>query len=139
MGEYQHIMQLVVFSLCMFMSNITLSSAWCSYAWGESGNGGDKMVGYYEHETYDANVIEFKQACYARFNCWTDLPSLGGHIYKEVDAICVRDACYCVYLKESCKHAFLKTDPYCCTPSFEQENCDNAICDEDGFCHHGLI
>ena len=42
------------------------------------GNGGDKMVGYCQHDTSGANVIEFKEACYARCNCWTDLPSLGG-------------------------------------------------------------
>ena len=42
------------------------------------GNGGENMVGYCQHDTFDANVIEFKEACFARCNCWTDLPSLGG-------------------------------------------------------------
>ena len=64
------------------------------------------MVAQCDHFTYDANVIEFmviscgsfffiwdgglislisqKEACYARCNCWTDLPSQGGEIYKEV-------------------------------------------------------
>merc|ERR1712112_506911 len=97
---------------------------WCTWAFGESGNGGDRMVGYCPHDTYDANVIEFKEACYARCNCWTDLPSLGGEIYKEVDAVCIMDKCYCVFAEKGyCNHAFLKTDPYCCTPSF-WENCD---------------
>ena len=32
------------------------------------------------HDFYDAGVIEFKEACYARCNCWTDLPSLGGKV-----------------------------------------------------------
>ena len=35
------------------------------------------------HDTYDANVIEFKQACYARCNCWTNLPSLGGMLLSK--------------------------------------------------------
>ena len=43
-----------------------------------SGNGGDEMDAHCTHDTYDANVIEFKEACYARCNCWTDLPSQGG-------------------------------------------------------------
>ena len=38
------------------------------------------MDAYCVHDVYDANVIEFKEACYARCNCWTDLPSLGGQI-----------------------------------------------------------
>ena len=33
-------------------------------------------------------------------------------------------------------HAFMKTDPYCCTPGFTAENCDNAVCDTNGSCHH---
>merc|ERR1712215_399491 len=139
MGSSEYTMKLLVYSLCVLLQSLTLVQGWCSYASGQAGNGGDAMVGYCVHDTYGANVIEFKEACYARCNCWTDLPSLGGHIYKEVDAVCIKDACYCVYLKESCNHAFLKTDPYCCTPSYEAENCDNAVCDEDGWCHHGLL
>ena len=30
------------------------------------------------------NPISLQEACYARCNCWTNLPSQGGEIYKEV-------------------------------------------------------
>merc|ERR1712203_893995 len=96
------------------------ASCWCIDAFGTSGNGGDVMVAQCEHYTYDAHVIEFMEACYARCNCWTNLPSQGGEIYKEVDAVCIHDKCYCVFAegderRTSCNHAFMKTDPYCCT------------------------
>merc|ERR1712012_1397992 len=115
-------------------------SGLCFDAFGTSGNGGDVMVAQCEHYTYDAHVIEFMEACYARCNCWTNLPSQGGEIYKEVDAVCIHDKCYCVFAEEderstTCNHAFMKTDPYCCTRNFH-ENCDNAVCDTDGNCHH---
>merc|ERR1719188_2653665 len=96
--------------------SIPIVVPWCTWASGESGNGGDRMVGYCPHDTYGANVIEFKEACYARCNCWTDLPSLGGHIYKEVDAICIRDKCYCVFEEKGyCKErlpSLLLVGPY---------------------------
>ncbi len=28
------------------------------------------------------------EACYARCNCWSDFPDLGGEITHEVDALC---------------------------------------------------
>merc|ERR1712098_658158 len=99
--------------LLVLSCSIQNTRAWCSYAYGTSGNGGDKMDAHCTHDFYDAGVIEFKEACYARCNCWTDLPSLGGEIYKEVDAICIHDKCYCVFAKGYCNHAFMKTDPYC--------------------------
>ena len=38
----------------------------------------------------------------------------------QVDAVCIHDKCYCVFAegderRTSCNHAFMKTDPYCCT------------------------
>merc|ERR1712212_1360774 len=95
-------------------TNILETSGWCSYAYGTSGNGGDKMDASCTHDFYDAGVIE----------------------YKEADAICINDKCYCVFAKGYCNHAFMKTDPYCCTPGFTAENCDNAVCDTNGSCHH---
>ena len=50
-------------------------------------------------------------------------------VYREI--ICFSDVYVLVY-----SHAFMKTDPYCCTPNYEAENCDNAVCDTDGNCHH---
>ena len=77
--------------------------------------------------------------------------------------MCIHDKCYCVFAEEderstTCNHAFMKTDPYCCTRSRSDprrkvllrveldhydailrnfhENCDNAVCDTDGNCHH---
>ena len=40
----------------------------------------------------------------------------------QVDAVCIHDKCYCVFAEEderstTCNHAFMKTDPYCCTRS----------------------
>ena len=37
------------------------------------------------------------EACYARCNCWTDFPDMGGQITHEVDAWCFQEACWCSY------------------------------------------
>ena len=37
------------------------------------------------------------EACYARCNCWSDFPDMGGEKIGEVDALCLFDKCYCDY------------------------------------------
>lgn len=57
-------------------------------------------------------------ACYARCNCWTDFPDMGGQVFvsilkpvhllclyeqitHEVDALCMMDACWCSFNQAS--------------------------------------
>ena len=51
-------------------------------------------VGEYSAECDDSIEME---ACYARCNCWTDFPDMGGQITHEVDAWCFQEACWCSY------------------------------------------
>ena len=44
------------------------------------------------------------EACYARCNCWSDFPDMGGHITHEMDAWCFQDACWCSYNQVSEQH-----------------------------------
>merc|ERR1712038_228323 len=74
------------------------------------------------------------KACYARCNCWTDFPDMGGQITHEMDAWCLQDACWCSYNQDSCPYGTLKTNPFCCSLSGFQ--CNEFDCDTDGNCEH---
>merc|ERR1711934_987061 len=86
-------------------------------------------VGEYHGTCSDSIDME---ACYARCNCWTDFPDMGGQITHEIDAWCFQDACWCSHNQESCPFGTLKTDPYCCTKV--GITCDDVTCDTDGNC-----
>jgi len=86
-------------------------------------------VGEYSAECDDSIEME---ACYARCNCWTDFPDMGGQITHEVDAWCFQEACWCSYDQAGCPFGTLKTDPYCCTK--DGITCDDIVCDTDGNC-----
>merc|ERR1719510_625023 len=73
------------------------------------------------------------EACYARCNCWTDFPDMGGQVTHEVDALCMMDACWCSYNQDLCPYGTLKTNPYCCTKV--GITCDDIVCDTEGECH----
>ena len=45
----------------------------------------------FNYQSY--HILEM-EACYARCNCWTDFPDMGGEITHEVDAWCFQDACW---------------------------------------------
>ena len=47
------------------------------------------------------------EACYARCNCWSDFPDMGGQITHEMDAWCFQDACWCSHNQVSPRAAFL--------------------------------
>ena len=91
------------------------------------------------------------EACYARCNCWSDFPDMGGQITHEVDAQCFLDSCWCSYNQVSgntflkifnfpfptqdlCPYGTLKTNPYCCTKN--GITCDDVHCDTEGNCDH---
>jgi len=74
-------------------------------------------------------------ACYARCNCWSDLPDNGGTITHEVDARCMSDGCWCSYDNYACPYGTLKTNPWCCTKT-EGWRCRDWDCDTDGNCTH---
>ena len=75
------------------------------------------------------------EACYARCNCWSDFPDMGGVITHEVDAQCFLDACWCSYNQNTCPYGTLKTNPWCCTKT-EGWRCRDWDCDTDGNCTH---
>ena len=50
------------------------------------------MISYFTI-TYNIHILEM-EACYARCNCWTDFPDMGGEITHEIDAWCFQDACW---------------------------------------------
>merc|ERR1711944_269987 len=82
-------------------------------------NGGG--IGEYHWECSQSIEME---ACYARCNCWSDFPNMGGVITHEVDAQCFLDACWCSYNQDLCPYGTLKTNPWCCTKT---EGCDAEI------------
>ena len=102
-------------------------------------------VGEYHWPCPDSIEME---ACYARCNCWTDFPDMGGQITHEVDAWCFQDSCWCSYdqvigvivlnilpkntFKDGCPYGTLKTNPYCCNTV--GITCDDIVCDTDGNC-----
>merc|ERR1712203_521112 len=47
-------------------------------------------IGEYHHECTTTSIE--MDACYARCNCWTDFPDMGGQITHEMDAACFLDA-----------------------------------------------
>ena len=73
-------------------------------------------------------------ACYARCNCWTDFPDMGGQITHEMDAACFLDACWCSYNQDACPYGTLKTNPFCCSKTGFK--CNEFTCDTDGNCEH---
>ena len=87
-------------------------------------------VGEYHSNCPDSVDME---ACYARCNCWTDFPDMGGQVTHEVDALCMMDACWCSYNQDTCPYGTLKTNPYCCTKV--GITCDDVVCDTEGECH----
>jgi len=97
------------------------SEGFCAHGWGG--------IGEYHKECPDSADFE---ACYARCNCWTDFPDMGGQITHEVDALCMMDACWCSYNQDLCPYGTLKTNPYCCTKV--GITCDDVVCDTDGNC-----
>merc|ERR1711899_251399 len=82
---------------------------------------------------YADDSIQMK-ACYARCNCWTDFPDMGGQITHEMDAWCFQDACWCSYNQDACPYGTLKTNPFCC--SLHGFQCNEFDCDTDGNCEH---
>ena len=87
------------------------------------------------------------EACYARCNCWTDFPDMGGQITHEVnlyctcrelfdnvkvDALCLMDTCFCSYDQDGCPYGTLKTNAWCCTKT--GITCDDTFCDTEGNC-----
>merc|ERR1739838_281177 len=76
--------------------------------------------------------LNYMDACYARCNCWTDFPDMGGQITHEVDALCMMDACWCSFNQNTCPFGTLKTNPYCCTK--QGITCRDIVCDTDGNC-----
>merc|ERR1712243_380966 len=98
-----------------------LISAFCFHSYGG--------IGEYHWACSDSIDMD---ACYARCNCWSDFPDMGGTITHEVDAWCFMDACWCSYDQEQCPFGTLKTDPYCCTTvGF---TCNDVVCDHEGNC-----
>jgi len=86
-------------------------------------------VGEYHQKCSDSIDMD---ACYARCNCWTDFPDMGGQITHEVDALCMMDACWCSFNQNTCPFGTLKTNPYCCTK--QGITCRDIVCDTDGNC-----
>merc|ERR1711915_51622 len=81
---------------------------------------------------YSKECMSDMEACYARCNCWTDFPDMGGQITHEVDAWCFQSTCYCSYDQSGCPYGTLKTNPYCC--SHAGITCDDVSCDHEGVC-----
>ena len=52
------------------------------------------MISY---PTYYSIINLEYEACYARCDCWSDFPDMGGEKIGEVDALCLFDKCYCDY------------------------------------------
>ena len=75
------------------------------------------------------------EACYARCNCWTDFPNMGGQITHEVDAQCFLHTCWCSYNQDLCPYGTLKTNPWCCTKT-DGWRCRDWDCDTNGECTH---
>merc|ERR1712228_1169602 len=90
-------------------------------------------IGEYSR-TCESGDLEL-EACYARCNCWTDFPDLGGEITHEVDAQCLLDTCFCSYDQVGCPYGTLKTNPFCCSRNAGW-GCDEFTCDTDGECIH---
>merc|ERR1719281_1424968 len=86
------------------------SEGFCAHGWGG--------IGEYHKECPDSADFE---ACYARCNCWTDFPDMGGQITHEVDALCMMDACWCSYNQDLCPYGTLKTNPYCSSRGWSSE------------------
>merc|ERR1712154_457864 len=100
---------------------VSQASSFCFHAVGG--------VGEYHGTCSDSIDME---ACYARCNCWTDFPDMGGQITHEIDAWCFQDSCWCSHNQDGCPFGTLKTDPYCCTKV--GITCDDVVCDTDGEC-----
>ena len=109
--------------LVLLFSSLLVGSAWTFCAHGIGG------VGEFHSDCPDSVDME---ACYARCNCWTDFPDMGGQITHEVDALCMMNACWCSYNQDLCPFGTLKTNPYCCTKV--GITCDDVVCDTDGEC-----
>merc|ERR1712194_276044 len=89
-------------------------------------------IGEY-HQECTTTSIEM-DACYARCNCWTDFPDMGGQITHEIDAACFLDACWCSHNQHGCPYGTLKTNPFCCSQTGFK--CNEFTCDTDGNCEH---
>jgi len=89
-------------------------------------------VGEY-HQVCDEHDsgVEY-DACYARCNCWSDFPDMGGEKIGELDALCLMDGCWCNHDLARCPYGTLKTNPYCCNTV--GITCDDITCDTDGNC-----
>ena len=60
----------------------------------------------------DSFLISEYEACYARCNCWSDFPDMGGEKIGELDALCLMDGCWCnhdLVTNISCNIPFSKT------------------------------
>merc|ERR1712218_541143 len=86
-----------------------------------------------EHSKECPSSVEM-EACYARCNCWTDFPDMGGQITHEVDALCLMDTCFCSYDQDGCPFGTLKPNPWCCTKTEPGITCDDTFCDTEGNC-----
>merc|ERR1712029_294469 len=111
------------FFLLLFSVFLPFCSSFCFHAAGG--------IGEYHASCSDSIDMD---ACYARCNCWTDFPDMGGQITHEVDAHCFLGACWCSYNQDLCPFGTLKTNPYCCTK--QGITCDRVHRDTDGNCTH---
>merc|ERR1712079_624580 len=89
-------------------------------------------VGEYSRKCSSGSVD--LEACYARCNCWTDFPDMGGEITHEVDAQCFLDTCWGSYDQDGCPFGTLETNPWCCTKN--GFTCDEWTCDPEANCEH---
>merc|ERR1712113_1366422 len=83
------------------------------------------------HCMADSSGVEYR-ACYARCDCWSDFPDMGGNKTGEVDALCIMDECSCVYNLDLCPFGTLKTSIWCCNTV--GITCEDCQCDTDGNC-----
>merc|ERR1719444_742465 len=85
--------------LIAFVAVFAYANAFCFHSGGGVG----------EYHWACSSSIEM-EACYARCNCWSDFPNLGGQITHEADAWCFQDACWCSYNQDTCPFGTLKTN-----------------------------
>merc|ERR1712172_376683 len=126
-------------STSLYIGNMIMQQSYASillvFALAEAAHGfcahGIGGIGEYSGDCTDSIDME---ACYARCNCWTDFPDMGGQITHEIDAACFLDACWCSHNQHGCPYGTLKTNPFCCSKSGFK--CNEFTCDTDGNCEH---
>jgi len=91
-------------------------------------------VGEYHQECDPHDTGVEYDACYARCNCWSDFPDMGGEKIGELDALCMMDACWCNHNLAACPFGTLKTNTFCCNTVASGYTCKDFDCDTDGNC-----